>query len=125
MRSKRFPKSCRILNKKDFLGLKKGSHRINGRFLWIYAKKRSVPSPDRLGLAISRKVANAVWRNRLKRVIREYFRNSFSSSGGRDILIVVKMGLFKGELGREEVIRVFKRSLSKVLENIAPLPTSK
>jgi ribonuclease P protein component len=50
-------------------------------------------SGTRLGISVSRKVGNAVCRNRIKRWLREYFRvNRRSLPVGIDLSVVVKPG---------------------------------
>lgn len=49
--------------------------------------------PTRLGVTVSRKVGNAVIRNRVKRLLREYFRQHYSGFiGNISILIIAKRG---------------------------------
>ena len=49
---------------------------------------RNEPAP-RIGLTVSRKVGNAVVRNRLKRQIREWFRQSDANLGEGGELVVI------------------------------------
>jgi ribonuclease P protein component len=47
--------------------------------------------PSRLGLTVSRKVGNAVVRNRVKRRVREWFRRTRSSfAGSWDIIVIAR-----------------------------------
>ena len=47
---------------------------------------------SRLGITVTRKVGNAVERNRLKRVVREFFRKSNNEYPVMDYSIIVKRG---------------------------------
>lgn len=47
--------------------------RLRGRFMTCFALRNDLDSP-RLGIAASRKMGNAVARNRAKRLVRELFR---------------------------------------------------
>jgi ribonuclease P protein component len=49
-------------------------------------------SMPRLGITVSRKVGNAVVRNRLKRILKEYFRNNKENFKNQDYSIIAKRG---------------------------------
>ena len=50
-------------------------------------------SASRLGVTVSRKVGNAVVRNRIKRRIREWFRRDRSAIGpGLDLVVIARAG---------------------------------
>lgn len=69
----RFPKTHRVRRKKEFDRVY-GRHRsVADDVLLVYGSENSL-RVSRLGLSISRRVGNAVMRNRWKRVLREAFR---------------------------------------------------
>ena len=83
-----FPKSNRLLKTKQFrtvfdVGLKKVS-----RHLVIFGLPADT---NRLGLVVSKKVGNAVVRNRVKRILRENFRQeTFGKSIPMDLVVVAR-----------------------------------
>ena len=85
-----FNKSNRLLAKADFDRVfKKGLKNHGKYFLVVYSKNgQDIP---RLGIAVSRKVSpRAVIRNRIKRQIREAFRQNKSLVSGFDIVVIAK-----------------------------------
>jgi ribonuclease P protein component len=70
-----FSKQSRLLKKADFDKVFKKSVKVSNAHFLILIQKTSNPK-SRLGLIISKKVdKRAVHRNRIKRIIRESFRN--------------------------------------------------
>ncbi|MBT3181507.1 MAG: ribonuclease P protein component [Deltaproteobacteria bacterium] len=66
-----FSKSSRIIKPEDFLKVKTDGVSARTRVLVVSC----LPGRTRrLGIVVSRKVGNAVQRNRLKRITREFFR---------------------------------------------------
>ncbi len=68
-----FTKADRLLGRRDFLRLEKSGARFREGELRATMLPNELGRP-RLGLAVSKRVGNAVARNRVKRVLREVFR---------------------------------------------------
>ena len=47
----------------------------------------------RLGITVTRKVGNAVRRNRIKRLVREWFRQRGDGFGACDLVVIAKRGI--------------------------------
>jgi ribonuclease P protein component len=85
----RFVKNSRLLSVADFENLKIDSLVFKKPSLIVYYKKNSL-GHSRLGLSVSKKVGNSPTRNRFKRILREYYRNSsFFKCVEFDVLFVV------------------------------------
>jgi len=70
------PKKARLLNKADYNAVFAKSVKVSNSLFLILIHKTSNPN-SRLGLVISKKVdKRAVQRNRIKRIVRESFRNA-------------------------------------------------
>lgn len=93
----------RLRKRGEYLDLRRyGKKRHCGAFIVIY--KKTDDGPTRLGLTVSRKVGGAVQRNRVKRLVREFFRINYKRIGhGMDISIIAKRG--SPSLSYEEVSR--------------------
>jgi ribonuclease P protein component len=85
-----FTKADRILKRHEFIALAKSGRRIhNEYFIAIFSPGRQGHS--RLGITVTKKIGGAVKRNRIKRLVREFFRlNRQSLSGEWDINIIAK-----------------------------------
>ncbi len=73
---RKFPKSARILKKKDYYILSKSSSRLLGNFIIVDYRLGSAKAA-RLGITVSRKYGRAHMRNRFKRVVREAYRHCY------------------------------------------------
>ena len=88
MADSRFEKHFRLLSAKDFSELKIQSLIYKRPALIVYFKKNQF-NQTRIGISVPKKIGKAHIRNRLKRLIREFFRNSPHKYLGFDILFVV------------------------------------
>ena len=83
-------KADKLLKRSDFITLSRHGRRLqNDVFIAIVLPGRSDRS--RLGITVTRKVGNAVKRNRIKRLVREFFRREpYRHHGIWDIGIIAK-----------------------------------
>ena len=85
-----FTKADRILKHSDFLRISRCGIKLQNRyFVVLFCQGRF--KRTRLGVTVSKKVGNAVERNRIKRIFREYFRlNRHKITGFWDINIIAR-----------------------------------
>ena len=88
-------RDARLRDGRDFQRVNRtGVRRASRHFVAVIAPARpgSAPAP-RLGLAVSRRVGNAVARNRVKRRVREWFRQERASLALRtDWVVIARAG---------------------------------
>ena len=70
-----FPQSIRLKTPDEFKAVYDRKRSVSDALLVIYAKENTL-SHSRVGLSVSKKIGNAVARNRCKRLFREAYRLS-------------------------------------------------
>lgn len=82
-------KGHRLKRNRDFRVVFARGSSVANRFYVLYVIKKPQPSELRIGFSVSRKVGNAVSRNRVKRVLREVFRKWIPELPGSLDLVVI------------------------------------
>ena len=114
-----FSKDFRVLASKEFASLHAKGRKIRERCLRGYCRNSpDSPQYTRIGISVSRKVGKALVRNRVKRILREFFRQSPYRFLGKDLMIVVSPKLFSLYKKREEAERVLLGSFASLLGKI-------
>jgi ribonuclease P protein component len=93
MPSERFSKDHRVRRRGEFQRVFDLSLRTKGRYLTILVAPNDIGTA-RLGIVASRKLGDAVRRNRAKRLIREVFRRSATQERGMDVVVIPRRELF-------------------------------
>jgi ribonuclease P protein component len=93
MESQTFGRDERIRKRQDYLRIyQQGVRSYSAHFTIITC--RNPMGVRRLGMTVSKKTGNAVQRNRIKRLLREFFRlNKSRLPASQDIVIIAKKGI--------------------------------
>jgi ribonuclease P protein component len=91
-----FPKSERLLKRREFLQLSSSGRKIHTKHFIIIRSDAGVLL-TRIGITVSRKTGNAVSRNRCKRMIREFYRLNKGLFIATDYNVIAKPGAAKME----------------------------
>ena len=110
--SNSFPKTERLLKRADFLRLSRSGKKIQTRF-FIAAVLDGTTGNNRIGITVSKRVGKAVERNRIKRLIREYYRNRKETlPGNRDINIIARK--YANFLSNHELVKALDELFAKL-----------
>jgi ribonuclease P protein component len=81
----------RLRQRVDYVAVQTDGRKLQGRHVLALARRQPDASPrGRLGLTITKKVGNAVVRNRIKRLLREWLRLHGWVPTGWDMVLVAK-----------------------------------
>ncbi|HEY3305703.1 MAG TPA: ribonuclease P protein component [Candidatus Binatia bacterium] len=90
-----FPKRSRLTKRFEFLTLSRLGKRVHTSH-FVVLSKSSDAGQSRLGITVTTRVGNAVVRNRIKRLVREFFRRRRGAmSQAQDIVVIAKRGAEK------------------------------
>jgi len=110
----RIAKEMRLRRRADFVAVQQDGQKLHGRHVLAIARKRNDPElVGRLGITVTKKVGNAVVRNRIKRLVREYMRLHGWVPAGWDVVVVAK-----DSAARQVHPDDFAPDLSKILRQL-------
>jgi ribonuclease P protein component len=113
----RFPRSCRLTARKQYLVVYGRGRRIPSRSLTLFGLPNSLDT-CRLGITVTRKVGSAVYRNRIKRMLRDVFRRRKSElSVDLDLVVNAHRGFCDRSLA--EIEQEFMTTFSRLTRNLA------
>ena len=107
----RFQKSARLLKPDDFQRVKGEGFKYSSGPITVAA---ILGDEKRLGLVVSKRVGCAVERNRIKRVVREYFRSNSNEFPVGDCVVVAQPGL--ADLDNATICNTLSRALAGLLK---------
>ena len=113
MANNTFPRTSRLLTSGDYDKVFKKPVRVSAPGILLLATDNQ-EAHARLGLVVPKKVLKrAVWRNRVKRIVRESFRNSQALLPHADLVFIARQGI--KELENEQLAS----SLAKLWDQIS------
>jgi len=116
-----YPPSARVRRRADYRRIQASRSRTHTRHFLVVIVPSAV---QRLGITVTKKIGNAVVRNRVKRVLREVFRrNRALFPPATDIVFIAKHGA--GKLGYADVlgeVSGIRDSLARQRDRLGPAP---
>lgn len=95
----RFPRARRVRKRREFLRVQGAGRRVSGKLFQFFVLGRDdfrtpgLAEGARFGITVTRKVGNAVIRNRIKRIVREGCRHlGHQFAPGTDVVVLARAG---------------------------------
>ena len=119
MPSERFTKARRVRRRREFQRVFDLSLRTKGRYFTLLIAPNT-EGKTRLGIVASRKLGDAVRRNRAKRLIREVFRHNseLPAGNGIDVVVIPRRELFAAAYSSLE--SDFRMALKRCAARVPP-----
>src|SRR3954466_2645705 len=87
-----FPKRARLTKRSEFLTLSREGKRVHTSHFIVLTKGNDM-GQSRLGITVTTRIGNAAVRNRIKRLVREFFRRHKDRMlKASDIVVIAKQG---------------------------------
>jgi ribonuclease P protein component len=106
----RLTKNLRIRNRREYLAVQRHGKSRHTRHFIALCVPRGDDGPSRLGITVTRKIGNAIARNRVKRRVREFFRQHLEElPRARDFVFIAKSGA--DELSYADVVTELRSAI--------------
>lgn len=113
-----FTPKKRIRKRVEYLRIQKASKKIHSKYFILSYCFGTNPSVPRLGIVATKKIGNAVVRNRGKRLVRETFRrHQHLLSNKLEIVLILKQGIHQAS--QSEIDQEFLSTIKKIKSNHA------
>jgi len=102
---------ARIRRGKDYSRIYKKGYRLAGKYLIVFVCPNQLPR-NRFGIVTSKKIGNAVVRNRAKRQLRAIIRKNAATQmpPGNDVVVVARYNI------KEAIFAVLEKDLLRLLK---------
>jgi ribonuclease P protein component len=114
----RFPRAVRLRKRAEFVRVQRGGRRFRMGHLVVCWTASPADRAARFGLTVSRKVGNAVTRNRVKRWLRESIRRNRRGLEGLDVVLIALPSSADSGLGPLE--RQVEKALDRLRSGAQP-----
>ena len=109
----KLPKAARVRRRREFLAVQERGVRLCSGDLVVLYRGAALDRP-RVGITVSSKVANAVGRNRVKRWVREAFRDIQDQLPAVDLVVIARSGaLTQGLAGARRALATARDELKR------------
>lgn len=89
--AQRMTKSMRLRRRDEFVRVQSTGRKVHGKHFVALVASSPTPSPTgRVGLTVTKRIGNAVTRNRIKRSAREWLRRHGWVPAGQDVVFIAK-----------------------------------
>ncbi len=112
--SQRMTKDMRLRRRQEFLAVQSSGRKIHGKLFLALVETRAGAPVGRVGLTVTKRIGNAVTRNRIKRRTREWLRRHGWVPAGCDVVLVAKEGAATSS------VEEHGRDLQRLVSRIAP-----
>jgi ribonuclease P protein component len=99
------------MRRADFVRASQRGRKLVTRYFLVLVHDRGDGGRTRLGVTVTRKVGKAVRRNRIKRLVREWFQHSGQELGPCDLNVIAKQSIPEG-IGLQQVEKDLNRALA-------------
>lgn len=106
-----FPKFLRVLSRGQFQKINREGKRLSGKV--IFLQYQESPYQARLGITVSKKYGRAHDRNRFKRVVREAFRECYSTIP-QGLTLNISPKLPRLEIGKQAIMDDLQTLLKQI-----------
>ncbi|WP_295100470.1 ribonuclease P protein component [uncultured Candidatus Kuenenia sp.] len=113
-----FTKAERLLRKKEFDKVFDEGKVFKNKFLVLYVAP-GVQKCSRMGLVVSKKIGNAVRRNRVKRLLREVFRLNKNRLTVPVDIVIIPRNTFTSSLKLFDISAGFQQAIHQINKNFA------
>jgi len=110
-----FSRDDRLRKRTEFEACYASGVRVSGRHLVLFLRSDPAAPRPRIGISVSKKVGNAVVRNRVKRRLRDLFRRTRADFSGQGVDIAVNARPSAADAPFEELARDYAATLQRAL----------